>query len=385
MIPTAFVFVDRLPIMESGKVDFKALPDPDWSHPNIYSQYLSPRNDIEHRLVEIWQSVLRVEKVGIRDDFFALGGHSLSGAVICAQINKEYGKKLYPAALVEYNTVEKLYDCIKEQSILTKFIVPIRAGGNKPPLFLAPGHEGDTLYFRPLASHLEVDQPVYALQATNLEEVLGSLADLDEMASYYIKEMRKVQPAGPYYLAGHSFGGILVFAIAQLLMQDGEKVNLLALLDTFAPGQVPKAHFFERIQLHVNNLRSLKAQNWPSYFHQRYNNLIVRLSGIQPLRRFIHFLGLVPSDASSMNRIAALRYDYHGYPGKLVIFRVKDRPEYVRTDLISGWQKYAAEVEVHDVPGTHATLLNEPNVAVLAAKLAKCLMDSQANGQRAQT
>jgi acyl-coenzyme A synthetase/AMP-(fatty) acid ligase/thioesterase domain-containing protein/acyl carrier protein len=377
MIPTALVCVDLIPVTDNGKVDINALPDPDWSHPGIQSEVLPPRDDIERKLVVLWQEVLGVERVGIHDDFFALGGHSLTGASLCVRIEKEFGKKVYPALLVENNSVARLANALRHQSLPRKNIIPIQTDGSKLPLFLAPGNEGDTLYFRTLASYLGPDQPVYGLQVTDLGDVLPPMPDLETMAAYFMNEIRIIQPCGPYFLAGHSFGGRLAFALAHLLVQAGEWVDLLLLMDTFAPGHLPKGTFLERIRLHVANLSAISVREWPAYFRQRLNNVIVRLSGVRTLRPFISRFRLIPSDASSKNRIATRGYVYRRYPGKLVFFHVNERPSYVHTDLTASWQDYAALVEVHDVPGDHATLLNEPQVGVLAEKLKKCLQDAQ--------
>jgi aspartate racemase len=212
---------------------------------------------------------------------------------------------------------------------------------------------------------------------TDLGSVLPVLHDLEEMAAYYVREIRALQPAGPYYLAGHSFGGRLAFAIAQLLAQAGEPIGLLVLMDTFAPGQYPQALWYERIRIHLNNLRTLPAGEWFGYFRKRVNDAVVRLSRYRAVRFIIGRLRLVPPGPSSKNRIAARGYVYRPYPGKMIFFRVKERPFYVRTDLTAGWQNYAASLEVHDVPGNHATLIQEPHLHFLAGELNKCLQEAQ--------
>lgn len=377
MLPTAFVFMDQIPVNANGKIDYHALPDPDWSHPEVQSKPVAPRDDVEWRLINLWEDTLGVEQIGIQDDFFALGGHSLTAADLVVRIEKEFGKKLYPAILLENNTVERLAKVLKQQHIPAKLVIPIQTGGSRPPLFLAPGNEGDTLYFRNLASYLGDDQPVYGLQVTDLGSALPALTDLKAMAAYYAREIRALQPAGPYYLAGHSFGGRLVFAIAQLLAEAGDPIGLLVLMDTFAPGQHPQAQWHERIRIHLNNLHTLPAREWFGYFRQRVNNAVVQLSRYRTVRFIIGRLRLVPPDPAFKNRMAARGYVYRPYPGKLVFFRVKDRASFVRTDLTAGWRDYAASLEVHDVPGDHATLIQEPHLHVLAGELNQCLQDAR--------
>jgi thioesterase domain-containing protein/non-ribosomal peptide synthetase component E (peptide arylation enzyme)/acyl carrier protein len=378
MLPSALIFVDKLPVTDSGKINYKDLPEADWSHPQIQARSAPPRDEVERRLVAIWQEVLGVAKVGIQDDFFALGGHSLTAADLFVRVEREFGRKLYPALLLEYNTVERLAGVLRQEKVPPQVVVSLQTGGDKLPLFLAPGNEGDALYFRNLAALLGPNQPVYGLQVTDLGGVLPPLTDLEPMAAYYLNEIRKIQPSGPYFLTGHSFGGRLAFALAHLIVQAGERVDLLVLLDTFAPGEHPKATIIERLGMHAGNLRALPVREWPDYFRQRLIAVIVRLSGIRILRPLIGRIRLILPDASSKNRIAARGYVYRRYPGKLIFFRVRERPTYVHADLTAGWQEYAAEVEVHNVPGDHATLLNEPNVGALAEELKKCLHAAQA-------
>jgi acyl-coenzyme A synthetase/AMP-(fatty) acid ligase/thioesterase domain-containing protein/acyl carrier protein len=371
--PSVYLMVDKIPASANGKVDIHGLPEPEWIHPSIDSESLAPRNEIERRLVILWQEVLGVERVGIQDDFFALGGHSLTGVELCAKIERDFGRTFPPAALIENNTVERLAQLLMTDMQVPKTIIPIQTGGRGVPLFVVPGNEGDALYFRPLAAHLGNDQTVYGLQLTDLGKVLPPMADLEKMAAYFLREMRTIQASGPYYLAGHSFGGRLAFAIAQQLLQAGERVDLLALLDTYAPSQTQKATLLERVGLHLNNLRALPSREWPAYFGTRWNNAIVRLSKYGLMRPLIRCFHVIPRDLASQNRIAARGYQYPYYPGKLALFRVHDRPFYVHTDLTARWRNYAAEVEFHDVPGNHVTMVNEPNVVVLADELRKCL------------
>jgi acyl-coenzyme A synthetase/AMP-(fatty) acid ligase/thioesterase domain-containing protein/acyl carrier protein len=376
MIPSVFIFLDVIPITLSGKIDYRSLPEPDWSHPDLQPELLSPRDDLERSLVGLWQEILGVKTLGVQDDFFALGGHSLSGAILCSRIEEEYGKKIYPADLMVNNTVERIARHLRQESPELRAIVPFQASGTQPPLFLAPGNGGDTLYFRVLSTYLGADQPVYGLQLTEVGRMVPA-SDLDAMAAYYIQEIHSIQPHGPYYLAGHSFGGRLAFAIAHQLVQAGERVNLLVLLDTYSPSQHPRASLPERAKLHVDNLRALPLQRWPDYLRGRWTNIIIRASQFHRVRPIIERLHLIPSDPVARNRFASRGYVYRHYPGKLVLFRARERAVFVRKDLTSGWSEYADELEVHEVPGNHANLINEPNVQTLAETLKKCIQEAQ--------
>ena len=178
-------------------------------------------------------------------------------------------------------------------------------------------------------------------------------------------------------MGGHSFGGRLAFAIAHQLVQAGEQVNLLVLLDTYSPSQHPQATLPERARLHVDNLHALPLQKWPDYLHGRWINIIIRASQFHRFRPLIERLHLLPSSPSARNRFASRGYVYRHYPGKLVLFRARERAFYVRKDLTAGWSVYADELDVHEVPGNHANLINEPNVQTLAETLKKCIQEAQ--------
>ncbi|HYK42874.1 MAG TPA: amino acid adenylation domain-containing protein, partial [Thermoanaerobaculia bacterium] len=232
MVPSFFVSLPSLPLTPSGKVDRRALPEPQ-AQREADNEFDRPRDDWEMQLVRIWESVFRIERVGIHDDFFELGGHSLTAGRLFAQIRNQFGRDLPPTTLLRAPTIAELAAFVRsERSPLRwKSLVPIQARGTRPPLFCMHAGAGTILYYQELARLLGPDQPIYGLQAQGLYGDAPPHADIEEMAAHYAREIRTVQPEGPYHLAGFCFGGLLAFAVAQRLRMEGNEIGLLASFD----------------------------------------------------------------------------------------------------------------------------------------------------------
>ena len=242
MLPSQWVTIDALPLTPNGKVDRSKLMLlkeellNDQAHKSQESSI--PKDQLESRLVDIWQEVLKLPHVGVNDDFFQLGGHSLKAVQIFAEIERIFGYKLPLATLFQATTVKELANLIRQENWLAPWscLVPIKAEGTKPPLFYLHAGGGNLLVYRDLALSLGDEQPVYGLQPRGLDGKLQPSENIQEMAEYYISQIRQVQPQGPYYLAGLSTGGLIAWEMAQQLNQHGQTVNLLALFDTYGPG-----------------------------------------------------------------------------------------------------------------------------------------------------
>jgi amino acid adenylation domain-containing protein len=208
MVPAAFVKLEAFPLTSNGKLDRAALPNPDGERPQQEKRYAGPTDDIEARLVEIWERILAVRPVGIKDRFFDLGGHSLLAVKVIAEIEKTFGQKLRVGMVFQYPTVEQLAILLREKRTERNpgsSLVEIQARGSRKPLFLVHGAGGGMFWgYVNLARHLGQDQPIYGFRAD--ESVAGAIT-IEGIAAKYIADMRKVQPSGPYYLGGYCFGG----------------------------------------------------------------------------------------------------------------------------------------------------------------------------------
>ncbi|HEX2268956.1 MAG TPA: amino acid adenylation domain-containing protein [Pyrinomonadaceae bacterium] len=400
MVPSSFVVLDELPLTANGKLDRRALPAPDGKQ-FLKNTYIAPRNTLEMMLTKIWEKVLEVQPIGIKDNFFDLGGHSLLAVRVFAQIKKVCGKNLPLATLFQSPTVEQLANLLSEEKWSPSWssLVAIQPGGSRPPLFCLHLALGHVLFYRELAERLGKDQPVYAFQPQGLDGTLPRHTRIEEMAAHYIKEMRTLQPEGPYYLGGSSFGGLLAFEMAQQLHAQGEKIAVLALFDTYAPGyEGPspsgagslrrQGHLLlQRVNLHVVNLILLEREGKKKYVREKAKLVKGRLKGKMKafetkvrnmLRKLSRSNGhFVPADDKPEIDIAfqALRdYVPQIYPGRVTLFRASKRSLGDKTDRDLGWGKLAAGgVEIHEIPGYHGSIVMEPRVRILAQKLEACI------------
>jgi len=202
---------------------------------------------------------------------------------------------------------------------------------------------------------------------------------MQQTAAGCLQEIRELQPDGPYFLAGHSFGGMLAFEIAQQLARSGQTVAFLGLFDTFAPGAYPHAEIPERVNIHRENLRHLPWMERLNYGLDRVKSLAGRILSASPLLYTAERFKMLPKDIGWVNQTAYSNYRPVLFPGKVTLFRVYERPSYVRSDLTAGWKDYAAELEIIDVSGTHATMLSEPHIERLALEMKKCVEAAQSS------
>jgi amino acid adenylation domain-containing protein len=272
MVPAAYVWMKSLPLTQNGKLDRKALPAPEAGAYKAAREFVSPRTPFEARLTRIWEDVLKVSPIGMRDNYFDLGGYSLLAVKLFSEIKKAFGLDLPLATLYSAPTIELCAKVLSEngESALWSSLVPIRRNGSKPPFHLVSGVGGGVLVFRDLAINLDSDQPVYALQPKPLVENETHPTSIEEMAAHYVKEIQAAQPAGPYYIGGYSLGGFIAYEMAQQLTDAGHKIAFLGLFDANAPlrifksktSLIPERTLGSRLDRRVEVLRSKnKTQN----------------------------------------------------------------------------------------------------------------------------
>jgi len=240
MVPSLFVTLDALPVTTSGKVDRKALPPPERTEKS--TGYVAPRTPCEEELAKMWGELLGVERVGIREKFFDLGGNSITAVRLLAQVQKRFGQELPLNSLMRASTIEAMAGLIRDEvgSLDWSPIVEIQTQGSRHPFFCVHPAGGNVLRYRHLAQHLGLDQPFYGLEAPGLADDRNHYVLIESLAAYYIEHIKKIQPEGPYFLGGHSFGGFVAFEMAQQLQGQDEAIGLLALIDTPAPSFVSK-------------------------------------------------------------------------------------------------------------------------------------------------
>ncbi|HXE17003.1 MAG TPA: alpha/beta fold hydrolase, partial [Stellaceae bacterium] len=236
LVPSVLVWLERLPVTPSGKVDRGALPAVEGAYARD-AVYRGPRDATELTLQQIWRALLPVDDIGIDDNFFELGGHSLLAVSLINRCNRAFGAELPLRVLFERPTIAGLAASLRGHRQPQTFspLVALQPDGFKPPLFCIHPAGGTVFTYMHLARALAPDQPVYGIQASGLEPGETLAASIDRMAEDYLAAIRAARPHGPYHLLGWSFGGIVAQAIAVKLRRAGETVALLALLDSAAP------------------------------------------------------------------------------------------------------------------------------------------------------
>jgi amino acid adenylation domain-containing protein len=382
MIPVSVVLLARMPRTPRGKVDRNALPAPEPARQA--GRLVLPCDHVERALLQIWREVLGWEEVGVRDDFFQSGGSSLLAVRLFARIERRFQVKLPLATLFQAPTVEELAGVLRrDREASWSSLVPMQPGGSRPPLFCVHAVGGNVLSYRELVACLGPDQPVYGLQAVGLDGRHAPHTRVEDMAAHYLREVRTVQPAGPYHLAGMSFGGVVAFEMARQLEAAGKEVALLALFDTYATG-VQREHSWRqwmrfqarRVAYHG---RLLLEQGWHEYWRGRRKTLKRRRrSGRwrKEVRRYQEAGGPLPAELQKVHeaaRLAARQYRPQPYGGSAVLFRALDEPVRRTDDPSLGWAKLVRTLEILEVPGGHLSLLAEPHVRLVAEQLRECL------------
>jgi len=235
MIPTAYVFLDTLPVIGTGKVDRRKLPDPDMmTRVGQKAPYQAPHSKVEKILCSVWEKLFDIRAVGVDDDFFSLGGHSLLAAEMFAVLDEKFGRTYPLSLLLSSPTIRQLAEHFGRPQATPKkltSLVPLRSRGNRPSIFAVPGVFGNVLGYAELAREMGDDQPFYALQSVGLDGLQPPIETIEEMAALYIREIKSVQSQGPYVIIGACFGATVAYEIAHQLLAAGNEVAYLGLID----------------------------------------------------------------------------------------------------------------------------------------------------------
>jgi amino acid adenylation domain-containing protein len=384
MVPSAFVFLDSMPLTPNEKIDRKALPAP--AHTRDERTFVAPRNTVEQQLAKIFEKTLGVQPVGVTDNFFDLGGHSLLAVRLFSQIEKIFNKKLPLATLFKAPTIQQLaHELRSDSDEKWSTIVDIQPEGSKPPIFWIHSLGGDGgggfFYYRRLAALLGADQPSFGIRSPR-----EPFDRIEAMATYYIKEIRELQPHGPYYLGGFCFGGNVAFEIGRQLEQSGEKVGMLIVMESSPPNVHPETSwtgknalyslesFFtavsEFMQLDPSerkNSLKRKGQKIKKRMQRKFSSdsgepTTIQLSDMMDMSQY-------PKDyvKYAETHWAALKQYYPGkYSGEIYLYRVRKQPLSSLGPTL-GWENLApGKVRVKIIGGTHETMMQDPNVQELA-------------------
>lgn len=401
MIPAAFVGLETLPVNLNQKVDRRALPQPTAENLLGLDTIMPARNACEQTLIDIWETILGVQPIGIQNNFFDIGGNSLLAVQMLSQVETLFAKRLPITTLLQASTIADLANVLQAPtSHLSQNHAPecdlvlLQNGGDRPPLFCIYG----ILLYRDLVHQLRPDRPIYAvylqeeidlLKPGNLNHQNSVFASVPAIAARYLAAIRAVQPHGPYHLVGESFGGVVAFEMAHQLRAAGEDVALVALFDAQAPSHQTNLSIQRRLNLHWQVFQ----QQGLSYICQKVEP---RLKNLQ--KQILHYLQgnsstpsvahLVQPITNTMQedvRVAARQrasqcYAPQPYSGSVLLFRAMERNLFEQEDYSLGWASLAlGDFQIIDIPGDHLSILQDPQVQVLADHLQQHLDRSTRN------
>jgi amino acid adenylation domain-containing protein len=386
MVPTAWVLMDALPLTPNGKVDRKALPAPEPGRGGAAS-YVAPRDEVEAAIAAAWEELLKTSPVGVTDDFFELGGSSLLSVRLVDRVEQRLGVRVPLSALVAGGTVAAMADAARallRDGADDGPLVALRAEGTRPPLYCVHPTEGAATSYLHLARHLSADQPVYGLEDPAVRGG-GEMLGMEEMASVYVRAIRQKQPEGPYHLLGWSFGGFVAYEMARQLRAAGEDVAALLLLDTPCPlylGDFVEDEA-ERLAAVASNLAVFNGRSialaaddlraLPDDERWARASALLADAGVNAKPEWLRRVVTV-----GVGRGRALHAWTPGpYDGEITLLRAAEvnpatlQPGHEQYEAMRdpalGWGRLASRpVEVHTVPGNHATLVTEPHVVEVA-------------------
>ena len=326
-------------------------------------EYTPPRNDVENQLVDIWKSLLEIDEVGIHDNFFDIGGYSLIALEMTIEIKTHFNKDINLGSIYQSPTIAELaVELFKDQQNAFFSLTPIQTQGSRPPLFSI-----HTISLLDLPQRLGKDQPLYFLRygmaATASAEKIY-LPSMEELAAHYISEMRQVQPQGPYYIMGFSFGGLIAYEMARQLAADGQQTALLCMLDTYLNS--------DKYLLPWPTLAANMVKNFPKIclkLKKRLQNL--KKTGTEKPLFDPH--GYAPEP----DIYARSHYQPQVYTGEVTLIQATNPKQFIFYRFVDpevAWRKLLGEnLQVEIIPGEHYAIFTEQYIGTLAEKLKYCL------------
>jgi amino acid adenylation domain-containing protein len=396
MIPSTYVMLEALPLNANGKVDRLALPPADSSRPHLGTVCNHPEDLLQYQLVRIWEEVLGVTPIGIRDDFFELGGSSLLALEMVHKIEQLFDRKVSLSAMMAGATVERLAEAIKsETETLSEPITGVQVGGSRPPFFFLHGdYLGGGFYCQRLARRLGPDQPFYALHPFGLDDE-PIPESYQSMAARHLAALRVIQRSGPYRLGGSCNGGLVALEVARCLLAKGERIDRLILIGASAMNVRWKlsggpigwlgswmrrrsSSSFDRFLSLVLEWESLGLSGQGRFMARKVLKPLGRLlvDDPPPLPCTLPMLAPAISERRKRTRATYRRLDKDytpaPYPGRVIVLWPDDDIE--REQAPRWWRAVAREVDFRVIPGNHATSATV-HADAMADELHKCLVD----------
>lgn len=388
MVPACFTAIDSVPMTPNGKINRKALPAPEIEIAASQDETLEssePRNPLEMQLRLIFRKLLNRENFDRNTSFFELGGDSLSAIKLALEIENAIGIKIPVNELYRLSSLDALADYLQgrtEKEQAWSPIVLLADNGVRPPLFLVHTTPGDILGYINLVNHLD-NRPVYGIQAYGLHDPENAHQTIEDMAAYYIAEILKIYPEGPYYLCGWCFGGIAAYEMAQQLKKMGKQVAFLGLIETYANLKPSLYNDFYRLLC----LLKTGPKGCLDYLTAK---MYVKFGKDQNIEQ-LDFISQRFADAANEQTIqkmkmvyrrnmnAATNYSMAYYDGKISLFMVETPIKGVIPLPLYGWSKLCRSYELFISSADHRDVLKEPNVLPVAEKIIECMVDAEQN------
>jgi amino acid adenylation domain-containing protein len=374
MIPAVFVQLAALPLTPNCKIDRRALPVPPQTRIGVGDSFVAPRDELESQLTELWEEFLKIKPIGITDNFFELGGDSLLAMNLFVKIGTICQTQLPLSAIFQAPTIESLAKILRAETSLPNWyslvpIQPISDDLEKQPLFII-----HWLNHRELYQQLGVNRPIYGLHygIANASDRVPNLPTIEDLAAHYIKEMRELQSQGPYHLLGHSWGGTIAYEMARQLVEQGQKVDLLALFDTNLDENNRKV-------LPLNQkLINLRRIGVSELIDRAKRKLEVKFYLLKAKQDLVNFSNADLFIEDPRIAIAIGHYIPKPYSGRAILFQPIEPWISISSSVESAevaLKKFiSGSVEVHRIPGDHHSILKDSNVSIVAEAIEKHIL-----------
>jgi surfactin family lipopeptide synthetase A len=381
MVPSRFAILESLPLMPNGKVNRHALSTV--AIEVAAEEVVPPKHALESALVEIWRDILRKTDIGVTTSFLDLGGNSLLIAKLLLRVERQFGKRLSLSDVFQSPTIRQLAALLHQQTPRPSHpgVIPLQPEGSKTPLYWVDGGP----LFLPLARSFDKDQPVLGLRIPVSEAGRFRVPfRIEEGAGELVRYLLKVQPSGPYYLAGLCINGLVAYEMARQLASEGHEVTMLGLFDVPAPPpkQVSLVDSDEKprptkVAMLWTELLQGGIAGALGFAHRRYKAIARRFKLLR--WRIQQSLGLklnvnkILNDPDAVEEPASYLSKPRPYAGHVTFFQSDDwqLSNEGWGSLISGGS------EVHRVAGGHLSMFHEENVGSVAGELQACLSACQ--------
>ena len=382
MVPSALVQLEQFPLNANGKVDRGALPPP--REEMAQRQVVAPRDSLEYQLVSLWERVLGTQPIGIDDNFFDLGGHSLLSLVLMSEIEEQTGIYLSVTSLFEGPTIAQLAELLRQRraDLPVSPLVNIRSEGQGAPLYLIHPISGDMLIYGEMIKHLPETRLLFGLESLGLEGSAEPLRRVEDMATAYLDAIEAQNQKAPIVLVGASLGGIIALEMMRLLVARNRRAACVLLDCTLALcGAEPKP---DQIALTFCRLLDHPVEI-------KMNRTLDHFTGLDENDHVEHILeaartaGMVSSEREARhlrrrfavfkaNYEAACAYKPRSFAAKpLLLLAEDDLANPALASVAATYEPYGIAVETGTIPGNHFNMMMDPNVAVLAQKLERAI------------